>query len=124
MKKVSLFCCLFGVCHSLRDVTIASEGLQILTYARHFWPLSSEVSLACHIYCDTGHPFLKVTSYAERLAVDLSLPDLRLSRLRFELPTSPLRSERSNPLHLRCGKKVGVFNALCKSLQEPRLKAL
>ena len=46
--------------HSYGDVTIAGEGLQILTYARHSWPLSSEDSLACHIYCDTDHPFLMV----------------------------------------------------------------
>ena len=43
--------------HSYGDITITSEGLQILTYARHSWPLSSEGSLACHPYCDTGHPF-------------------------------------------------------------------
>ena len=30
------------------DVTIAGEELQILTYARHLWALSSEGSLACH----------------------------------------------------------------------------
>ena len=34
--------------HLYGDVTIAGEGLQILTYARHVWPLSSEGSLACH----------------------------------------------------------------------------
>ena len=44
------------------DVTITGKGLQILTYARHLWPLSSEGSLACHIYCDTGHPFIMVIS--------------------------------------------------------------
>ena len=38
------------------------EGLQILTNARHSWPLSSEGSLACHTYCDTGHPFIVVIS--------------------------------------------------------------
>ena len=38
-------------------VTDDGEGLQILTCARHSWPLSSENSLACHTYCDTGHPF-------------------------------------------------------------------
>ena len=27
---------------------MTGEGLQILTYARHLWPLSSEGSLACH----------------------------------------------------------------------------
>ena len=48
--------------HSYGDVTITDEGLQILTYARHSWPLSSEGSLACHTYCDTGHPFKMVIS--------------------------------------------------------------
>ena len=44
------------------DVTIACEGMQILTYAWHSWPLSSEGSLVCHIYCDTEHPFIMVIS--------------------------------------------------------------
>ena len=43
------------------DVTITGEGLQcFFTYARHSWPLSNEDSLACHTYCDTGHPFMMV----------------------------------------------------------------
>ena len=48
--------------HSYGDVTIADEGLQVLTltYARLSWPLSSEDSLACHTYCYTGHPFIMV----------------------------------------------------------------
>ena len=70
--------------HSFEDVTIAGEGLQILTYVRHLWPLSSEGSLACHAFCDTGHAFIIVISEdvchshhnAERLAVELSLPVL------------------------------------------------
>ena len=44
------------------DVTIAGERLQILTYARHSWPLNSEGSLTCHSYCDTGLPFIMVIS--------------------------------------------------------------
>ena len=67
--------------HSYRDVTITGEGLQILTYDRHSWPLSREDSLTCHTYCDTGHPFtghlrgpVTLTPIAERLAVELSLP--------------------------------------------------
>ena len=67
---VCLFVCLFAwglsshsrIFHSYRDVTITGEGLQILTFARYSWPLSSEVSLACHIYCDMGHPFIMVIS--------------------------------------------------------------
>ena len=57
--------------------------LQILTYARHSRPLSSEGSLACQTYCDKGHPFIMVISedpwvspIAERLALKLSLPVL------------------------------------------------
>ena len=48
--------------HSFGDVTIAGEGLQILTFARHIWLLSSEDSLAFHIYSETGHPFITVIS--------------------------------------------------------------
>ena len=56
-----LFC--FGsIFHSFGDVTIAGEELQILIYARHVWPLSSDGSLACHTFCDTGHPFIMVMS--------------------------------------------------------------
>ena len=83
-----LYVCLFGVYrptreffHSYGDVTITGEGLQILTYAQHPWPLSSEGSLACHTYCDKGHPFIMVlpgpvalTPIAERFTVELSLP--------------------------------------------------
>ena len=44
------------------DVTIAGEGLQIMTYARHSWLLRNEGSLAYHTYCDTGHPFIMIIS--------------------------------------------------------------
>ena len=73
---VSQFDCLF-VClgfsshlrifHSYGDITIDGEGLQILTYARHSWPLSSESSLAC-----LRRP-VSLESIAEHLAVELSL---------------------------------------------------
>ena len=36
----------------------SGEGFQILTFTRHSWPLSSEGSLACRTYCDTGHLFI------------------------------------------------------------------
>ena len=35
--------------HSYGNVTIAGEGLQILTYARYSWSLSSEGSLAVEL---------------------------------------------------------------------------
>ena len=48
--------------HSYGYVTIDSEELQIFTYARQSWPLSSVGSLSCHTHCDTGHPFIMVIS--------------------------------------------------------------
>ena len=81
--------------HSFGDVTIAGKGLQILTYAGHLWPLSSEGSLACKTYCDTGQPDynghlrlpVTLTPIAKWVAKEPSLSvfnDLGLSRLRFE----------------------------------------
>ena len=61
LMLVCLFVCLVFFVpfqnFSHRDVTITGQGLQILTYARHLWSLNSEGSLACHTYCDMGHPF-------------------------------------------------------------------
>ena len=61
-KDVCLFVYLFvwgfpshsRIFQSFVDVPLAGEELQILTYARHSWPLSKEGSLTCHIYCDLG----------------------------------------------------------------------
>ena len=56
--------CLFGVFHPTWEIfthgddTITDEGLQILIYSGHSWPLSTEGSLACQPYCDMGHPFV------------------------------------------------------------------
>ena len=67
----SLFVCLFVfwslsshsiIFHSYGDVIIAGEWLQILTFARHSWLLSSEVSLTGLTHCDTGLPFIMVIS--------------------------------------------------------------
>ena len=63
-------CCLFDwglsshsrIFHSYGDVTNTGERLQILTYSRHSWSLSSEDSKACHTYCGTGHLFKMVIS--------------------------------------------------------------
>ena len=48
--------------HSLGEVHLTGERLQILTYARHSWPLSSEGFSVCHTYCDAGHTFILVIS--------------------------------------------------------------
>ena len=68
LRPVVLFCLFWSfssysrIFHSYGDVTITGEGLQALTSARHSWPLSSEDSLMCHTYCDTGYPFIMVIS--------------------------------------------------------------
>ena len=66
--------------HLHGDVIITGEDLQILTYARHSWPLSGEGSLEYHTYCDTGSVYnghlrgpVTLTPFAEPLAVNLSL---------------------------------------------------
>ena len=46
------------VFYSFGEVSITSELLQIWTYTRHSWPLSSEGSLLCRTYCDMGQPFI------------------------------------------------------------------
>ena len=77
---------------SYEDVTTAGKVLQILTYARHSWSLSSEGSLACHNYCDTGHPFIMVISgdlWHSHSGTDPTwFYDLGLSWLGFENPTN------------------------------------
>ena len=103
--------------NSYGNVTITREGLQILTYARQSWPLSSEGSLACHTYCDTGHPFIMVnlrglvtlTPTADLLSGKLALSVL--SRLGFKHPTFRLRGDRMLHRHgLSNQKKFGVYH--------------
>ena len=53
MSQSSIFC-------SYGYVTIAGEGLHSFTYARHSWPLSTDGSLACYVYCDKGHQLIMV----------------------------------------------------------------
>ena len=75
-----------------------------LTYTRHSWPLDSEGSLACHTYCDTGHPFiiLRDTHTCCRAfssgAVTTCFYDLVLTRLGFERTSFRVRGQRSNLL--------------------------
>ena len=106
-----------SIFHSYGDVTIAGEGLQILTYTRHSRPLSSEGSFTCHTYCDTGHPFLRSSPRthdirtrdsrtAERLAVELSLPVFTNTRTSaWEANALPLRHGRG--LTLMCKRACG-----------------
>ena len=84
-----------------------------LTYARQSWPLSSVGSLACHTYCDTGHPYKMVSSedpwHSHLLPSFLQWSCQYLflrHKSRFEHPAFCLRGERSNPLRHRCGSKT------------------
>ena len=96
--------------HSHGDVTITAEGLHILTFAQHLWPFrfSSDGSIACYTYCDTGHtskwssPKTHDTHTYCRVfcggAVTTCFNTLGLSRLEFGHPTFRLRGEHSNLL--------------------------
>ena len=112
------------ICYSYRDVTITGEGLQILTYVRHSWPLSSEGVLQratttvtrsirleqssprtrdnhTHTYCRTFSSETVTTRFYE----------LGLSRLGFKHTTFHLRGERSNPLrHSRVPSPSEIFS--------------
>ena len=87
--------------YSYGDVTITSEVLQIMIYTRHSWTLSSEGTLACHTYFNTGHPFIMVISedtwHSHLLlssgAVTTCFYDLCLLRQGFGNPTFSFRDE-------------------------------
>ena len=119
LKHMFYVCLVFSshsrIFHLYGDVTITGEGLQILTYARHSWPLSSEGSLGATPTVTRGIRLIKVTLtlYAERLAVELSLSVYNLgpSRMGFEYPTFRLRGERSSPLRHRRGM-LGIYRVL------------
>ena len=120
-EALLLFICLFGflfwslsshlsIFHLYWDVTIAGEGLQILTYARYSWPLNSEGSLTCHTHCETGLLFIMVISedpwhsHCCRAigsgAVTTCFYDLGLSRPGIE-PRSPACEANALPLRPR-----------------------
>ena len=92
---VSSFSSELRIFHSFGDVTIAGERLQILTYARHSWPLSSEGSLTCHIYYDTGHPFMMVIS-EDPWHSHLGLSQLRFEHQAFRLRANAKHNARQN----------------------------
>ena len=129
---ICLFVCL-GFIFSLENFSLIwirqwRRRLQILTFTRHSWPLCSEGSLACHTYCNTGHPFIMVNSEVpwhtfcrvfRSGALTTCLYDLGLSRLGFDYSTLRLKDQHSNPLRHRRGSfarygsySVSVFNVI------------
>ena len=106
LKLIDLFVCFLAVDRPTREFsthmdyfTITGGGLRFLTYARHSWLLSSEGSLACHTYSDTGWSSPRTRdahSYCREVssrAVTTSFFDLGLSRLDFEHSTFRMRSQ-------------------------------
>ena len=96
------------ISNSYGDVTIAGEGRQVLTCARHSWPLSSEGSsiaiptVTRAIRLLWSSPRTRDThnywwAFTSGVATTCFLP-LGLSRLGFKHPTFRLWGERSNPL--------------------------
>ena len=105
---------LMFVCFIYVDVTITDTGLHILTDASHLWPLSSEGSLACHTYWNTGHPSIMVISDNPFPSVwqwsgHYLFNDLGMSQLGFEHPTFRLRGEISYSLRHRRGHMSAVL---------------
>ena len=76
-------------------------------------------SLACHVYCGTGHPFIMVISEdpwhshllpsVKPWAITTWFCDLGLSRLEFEHPTFRLRGLCSNLLRYRGGLHLRII---------------
>ena len=77
--------CMFKFFFPTWEFFSMTSPLPVKIHVWHLGPLSSEGSLGCQTYCDTRHPFIMVMSedlchshplpsFAERLAVRLSLP--------------------------------------------------
>ena len=89
--------------HSYEDVTIACEGLQILTYAPHSWPLRTKGSLASTLAVTSSPRTRDTHRYCWALVVELSLlrfvaarirtPNLPHARLTLKPTAPPPRSE-------------------------------
>ena len=53
---------LYRVFRLTRELFTRTETSPLPVNTRHSWSLSSEGSLPCHTYTDTGHPFIMVIS--------------------------------------------------------------
>ena len=136
-----MFVCLFvwglsshsKIFHSYWDVTITGEGLQILTYARHSWPLSNKGISVTHLlwhgaFVYNGRlqgPVTLTQVYCGAFssgAVTTCFYDLGMSRPEFEHPNFRLGGgQRSYPLLNRRGfltripLKCYVYECICET---------
>lgn len=71
-----------------------------MTYTRHSWTLSNDVSLAYHTYCNTGHQFIIVISDDTHAYTncfnDLGL--LHSAEMRTRAPNLPFAPSKANAL--------------------------
>ena len=111
------------IVHTFADITIVGEGLHILTYARHLWPLSSEFFSVPHLLWHgasvyNGHlrrPVALIPN-AERLAVELSIIVLRVRSVAAGIrsPNPPLVGRTLlEPQWHRNIYDLGCFNLTC-----------
>ena len=104
-SQISIFDCLFlwdflshsRSFHSVGDVTITGEELQILTRAWHSWSFRFDGSLTCHTYCWQAFCSGAVT----RCYNDLGLyrPGIELRSPACEVNVLPLR-HRGGEIHV------------------------
>ena len=101
------------IVHSYGDVTITGEGLLFSIFTRPL--MTSEGCFMCHIYCDTGQPFIMVisdrglvtlTAVAKPLALKLSLPVWKTGD---RTPISRVRGKGSTTMPPQRSYKVWMY---------------
>mgnify|MGYP003692507677 CR=1 FL=1 len=105
--------------HSYGDVTITGEGLPILTFARHSWPLSSVGSLAWQPYCDPrkyfvlnqycnqNHKWEKLIGFKGQTYLHLHMINCKISFINVLLPEKGFCKWKKWPR---------IVNSICYSL--------
>ena len=110
--------------HSYGDVTNAGEGLQILTYARHSWPLRNGGLLTCHclrhgptVY--NGHLRGQATHLLPSVwqwSYHFLFLRLRSVVTGHRTPISRMRVERSNSTPpRRCNNHLTIWHQMIKN---------
>ena len=113
-----LFVCL-GFFVPLKNFSLIwrRQGLQILPYARYFWPLSSEGSLACYTYCETWQ-LLSINMHVHNLSANLPVTIYSIyeySKYISYLDTQKLNTNKWNTLNILCMHKKCQYIYSCMS---------
>ena len=115
------------------DSSIFGEGLCILTYTRHSWPLSSDGSIACCTYCNM-HPLYPYPYISPRTRdthtcgqafgsgyVTTGFNELGLSRLWIEPPSPSCETNALPQSHRGSQLKTLTMIKILKSLNSLNL---